>query len=415
MTELFRRQALERLQNPDRLDELLVVTGPRSWIAVGSLSTLLVAAMIWGIWGRVTTSVDGMGIFIRGGGLVRVVSVGSGTLWQTRVAPGSSVKEGQVVAVLSRPDLAARLEGLRTQVTHMEEQERRAVAFAEQETSRQRDVLRRRTREAEHQANAATSRLQWLETRIVGARKLVDAGLTTRQPLAELEHARDTTRIELEQAVTAAGALLGQIEDLDDQQEEKVFRIRQGLDDMRNELAQLELEHQTNTQVVSPYSGRVTESLVNPGRLVSPGQPILALERDAGTLVVGVAVPALEARSIRRGMEVRLTPTTVKLEEYGFMLATVTDVSDYPASRDGLTSLLNNEALVEVLTAAGPVTIVSAEPVLDPASRNGFKWSARKGRTLAVSSGTLCTAQLMVRETAPITLVVPKVKELLGL
>ncbi len=109
MSGLFRREALEKLQNPDRLDELLVVTGPRSWIAVAAISSLLVAATIWGIFGRVTTSVDGMGIFIRGGGLVRVVSVGSGTLWQLRAEPGSVVKEGEVVAVLSRPDLAARL------------------------------------------------------------------------------------------------------------------------------------------------------------------------------------------------------------------------------------------------------------------------------------------------------------------
>ncbi|MHB8797210.1 MAG: NHLP bacteriocin system secretion protein [Thermoanaerobaculia bacterium] len=415
MSGLFRRQALERLQNPDRLDELLVVTGPRSWIAVGALSTLLLAATIWGIFGRVTTSVDGMGIFIRGGGLVRVVSVGSGTLWQLRAAPGSVVKEGEVVALLSRPDLAARLQNLQTQLVQLEEQERRAVAFAEQEASRQRSVLRRRIAEAEQQAGAARTRLQWLETRIVGARQLVDAGLTTRQPLAELEHSRDATRIELEQDVTAAGALRAQIGDLDEQEEMKVFRIRQELDDERNEVAQLELEHRTNTEVASPYAGRITESLVNPGSLVSPGQAILALERDSGTLRVGVAVPALEARSIRPGMEVRLTPTTVKLEEYGYMLARVTDVSDYPASRDGLASLLSNESLVEVLTAAGPVTIVSAEPVLDPAAKNGFKWSARKGRTLAVSSGTLCTAQVMVRETAPISLVIPKLKELLGL
>ncbi len=415
MSGLFRREALEKLQSPDRLDELLVVTGPRSWIAVGALSTLLLAATIWGIFGRVTTSVGGMGIFIRGGGLVRVVSVGSGTLWQLRAEPGSVVKEGEVVALLSRPDLAARLQNMKTQLAHLEEQERRAVAFAEQEASRQRDVLRRRIAEAQQQANAAGTRLEWLETRIAGARELVDAGLTTRQPLAELEHTRDATRIELEQDLTAAGALRAQIEDLDEQEEVKVFRIRQDLDDERNEVAQLELEHRTNTEVVSPYAGRVTESLVNPGSLVSPGQPILALERDSGTLRVGVAVPALEARSIRPGMEVRLTPTTVKLEEYGYMLATVTDVSDYPASRDGLASLLSNEALVEVLTAAGPVTIVSAEPVLDPGAKNGFKWSARKGRTLAVSSGTLCTGQVMVRETAPITLVVPKLKELLGL
>lgn len=415
MSGLFRREALEKLQNPDRLDELLVVTSPRSWMAVGALSTLLVAATIWGIWGRVTTSVAGMGIFIRGGGLVRVVSVGSGTLWQLRAAPGAIVREGEVVAVLSRPDLTARLRNMQSQLAHLEEQERRAVAFAEQEAARQRDVFRRRVREAEQQAGAARTRLEWLETRIVGARKLVEAGLTTRQPLAELEHTRDATRIELEQAVTAAGAVRAQIGDLDEQEEMKVFRIRQELDDERNEVAQLELEHRTNTEVVSPYAGRVTESLVNPGSLVSPGQAILALERDAGTLRVGVAVPALEARSIRPGMEVRLTPTTVKLEEYGYMLARVTDVSDYPASRDGLTSLLSNEALVEVLTAAGPVTIVSAEPVLDPAAKNGFKWSARKGRTLSVSSGTLCTAQVMVRETAPITLVVPKLEELLGL
>jgi HlyD family secretion protein len=53
---------------------------------------------------------------------------------------------------------------------------------------------------------------------------------------------------------------------------------------------------------------------------------------------------------------------------------------------------------------------------LDPADTpSGFKWSSRRGPPLEVSSGTLCAAQIVTEHDKPITLVLPIMKEKLGL
>ena len=59
-------------------------------------------------------------------------------------------------------------------------------------------------------------------------------------------------------------------------------------------------------------------------------------------------------------MEVRVSPTTVKAEEYGFMIGKVTKVSEYPVTPEGLMRVLRNDSLAQTLASAGAPIEVKA-------------------------------------------------------
>ncbi len=58
---MFRKEALDRLSSLEELDELMHVTTPRSWLALLGLGSLLVVALIWGLFTTIPTTVAGRG------------------------------------------------------------------------------------------------------------------------------------------------------------------------------------------------------------------------------------------------------------------------------------------------------------------------------------------------------------------
>jgi HlyD family secretion protein len=112
-------------------------------------------------------------------------------------------------------------------------------------------------------------------------------------------------------------------------------------------------------------------------------------------------------------MEAQITPGTVRREEYGFLIGRVTFVADYPATPAAMMSILGNEPLIQSITSAGPVTEVRIQPELAE-TPSGFRWSSRRGPPLQVSSGTLCSAQIVTEHSTPITRVLPVMKDRLG-
>src|SRR5688572_11542552 len=102
---LFRKAALQRLSSPEQLDLLMQVTNPRAWLALAALGLLLVAAILWSIFGVIPTKISGKGILIRTGGVFDVVSLGGGRLIEINVTSGDLVKKNQVIARIAQPDL----------------------------------------------------------------------------------------------------------------------------------------------------------------------------------------------------------------------------------------------------------------------------------------------------------------------
>jgi multidrug efflux pump subunit AcrA (membrane-fusion protein) len=101
---MFRKTALDRLSSPDQLDQLLRVTTLNGWIVLGAIGTLLIVVIVWGVAGRIATTVTGQGILLRGGRVYGVVSPIAGEVTALFVQVGDSVREGQVVAIITPPN-----------------------------------------------------------------------------------------------------------------------------------------------------------------------------------------------------------------------------------------------------------------------------------------------------------------------
>jgi hypothetical protein len=66
-SKIFRKAAIDRMSSPEEIDALLVVTTPKSWLALSALVILLILASIWGLCARLTTRVSGEGVLIQSG------------------------------------------------------------------------------------------------------------------------------------------------------------------------------------------------------------------------------------------------------------------------------------------------------------------------------------------------------------
>ncbi len=126
-------------------------------------------------------------------------------------------------------------------------------------------------------------------------------------------------------------------------------------------------------------------------------------------------LPASQAKNVKPGMDVEISPSTVKPEEFGFIRGKVTYVSDFPDTPAELMRNFENEVLVRALTNDEPVTEVHVEMQKNPKTASGYQWSSARGPALTLSSGTLCTAEIVTRWQQPITLVLPSLRRAFGL
>lgn len=106
---IFRKVSLDRLASPEELDQLITVTGPRAWLALAALLSILGTAVLWGISGNIPQKTDGSGILMAGGGVENIVNIVSGPVTDVRVKPGDRVRRGEIVARIDQPELAKQI------------------------------------------------------------------------------------------------------------------------------------------------------------------------------------------------------------------------------------------------------------------------------------------------------------------
>jgi HlyD family secretion protein len=168
-------------------------------------------------------------------------------------------------------------------------------------------------------------------------------------------------------------------------------------------------------EIFSPYAGRVVELMANPGSAVGPGTALFVVEPQTEALEAVAYIPAGgNGKRVRVGMPAQVSPAAFKREEYGYLVGEVIAVSDSAVSREGMMRLLGNDVVVDGLLKAGPVLAVTVALKTDPNSRTGLRWSSSGGPTVRLSSGMMCSAQLIIERRRPISLVIPKLRELSG-
>jgi hypothetical protein len=103
--EIFRKEALDRLSSPEQLDQLMEVTNPRGWIALAALGLLLLAGLLWGLFGTIPTTAEGQGLLLRGHGVRQVTTPRAGKVLAVLVTNGQDIDKGQALVSLGNsPD-----------------------------------------------------------------------------------------------------------------------------------------------------------------------------------------------------------------------------------------------------------------------------------------------------------------------
>lgn len=412
---IFRKVALERLSSPEQLDQLLRVTNPRGWLALASLGGVLLAALIWGITGSIPTEAQGEGILLRQGGVSDVVSTGQGQVEEVATAVGESVERGQVVVRIRQDELLRAAAETRAQLAAAGVEYEALQRYAgEQKRLQARNRVQERAN-LERTIGSLEREIEILRERLTAERLLLDDGLVTKQTVLGTEQSLNTTLDQIaSQRLALDGLALTRLE-VEQQLDEQLEARSRQVEDLKRSLADQEAKLEENANVVSPYRGRVLELMVNDGDVVSAGVPIMTLEVDSEELVAVLFVPASAGKQAQVGMEVRLTPSTVKREEFGYILGEVTWVAKFPSTSRGMLRLLANQELVSKLMKEGPPIQVDVRLRPDAETPTGFAWSSSRGPDIPISSGTLAAGSVIVREDRPIDLVIPKVREKLGI
>ncbi|MBP5632354.1 MAG: NHLP bacteriocin system secretion protein, partial [Clostridia bacterium] len=62
MADIFRKSSIEKLSNPEQLDRAITVSSPMSWLALLGVLVVIVAVVIWSIFGKLPTTVSVSGV-----------------------------------------------------------------------------------------------------------------------------------------------------------------------------------------------------------------------------------------------------------------------------------------------------------------------------------------------------------------
>lgn len=411
---IFREVALERLASPEQLDQMMQVTTRRGWLGLASLGGVIGAALVWGVFGSVPERVAGAGILVKSGGVYEVVSESDGRVADFAVQVGDTIREGQVVARLARPDLDERIRQAGARVAELDARQGQLSTFGVRDARLQAAYLAQSRASLEQSVAASEAALRALRDRVASEEQLAAQGLVTRQTLLatvqEFERVKEKVRTDRgEIAQLEVRRLQGENSNHQALQEAR-FR----LDEARRELAQLESERRLTSEVVSPYTGRVLEIMAERGSFMGRGQTVLNvdLERGGGWgLEAVVYVPSTHGKKVRPGMEIHIVPSTVQREEHGHLIGRVTYVSAFPATRKGMQRVLKNEQLASALSGPDAPYEVHAALVPDPWSASRYRWSSAGGPPVELQSGTLADGSIVVQRRRPVTMLIPQLRK----
>jgi HlyD family secretion protein len=429
---LFRQEALERLSSPERLDVLMQVVSPKNWLAVVTFAGLLGAALTWAILGHLPTLVTGYGVLMRPRQVVDIQVPASGRLDALAVHTGDVVKQGEVLGRIDQAELRQKLHEEQTKLAALRQQDQEKQTLQQQQASLQlqqivleKSSLSLQRQDVQKRLQDAEENMAILQQRVDNRKRLGALGvlakhsddiLQAQKAYLENQDKMAEFKTQLKQLESQLKQLDTKIKSLSFQDLEAVTARSNQMQELQSTIALYELQLEQNSQIISPYAGRIVELAVNPGQLVQHGARLGSIDReDTTSHIVGlIYFPVKDGKKIRVDMPIQIVPDTIERERFGSILGTVTSVSAFPVTKEGMASLVGNEEVVKRLLAQGPQIEVLARLADDPTTPSGYKWSSSRGPAIVISSGTTASGRVTVERRAPITYIVPSLRELGG-
>ena len=105
--QIFSQEALDKLRSPEKLDTMLPITTPVSWMGLIAVLVLLFAVVLWSIYGAFTVKADGMGMIMDSAGVMNVSHIANGKISKLYIQPGMTIKRGDLIAHMEQASQSA--------------------------------------------------------------------------------------------------------------------------------------------------------------------------------------------------------------------------------------------------------------------------------------------------------------------
>lgn len=475
-SKLFRQKSLERLASPEKLDQLMQVVNPKSWLPLATLSSLVVAAGVWSVYGKIPVTVEGRGVLVFPSQVVPLQAKSAGQLLELKIQPGEQVKKGEVIATVAQIDLRKQLELAQAKLVQLQGQDRDVALLQTQRSDRDLQSIFEQSQTLKQKLAILTELTptlrdkglvsikrdrQALATRLKTLRELLPTyqkRLVIRQDLfnqgaisddvllqARQEYFDNTAQIneadsQLKQLdVKEADALkeylanINEIKNIKAQlqelQSKKANLAQQDwetstnrakeIQEVEREINRLSEQIKDNSQIISQHDGKILEITTNLGQVVQAGTRIANVDIDNPTdKMLGITYfPVEDGKKIQPGMNIQITPQTIKRERFGGIVGNVDLISPFPITKEAAANVVGNPEVVEGLVSKEQPGLmqISASLQTDDSTFSGYKWSSSAGPNLKISPGTTSIARVKVDERTPISYVIPLLRSVSGI
>lgn len=219
-------------------------------------------------------------------------------------------------------------------------------------------------------------------------------------------------RLEQSEMIEEITALSGRLKSLEGSEAGESEAI-----EMKNRMEELKKRLKESSVIISQQEGRAVEVKAKVGDRVSPGTAVMSIMKEgAGVkdLIAVIYVPVESGKRLAPGMEARISPSTVKKEEFGYILGRIVSVSEYPVTVQTARERLGSSELAQAYAGGAACLEVLADLVTDEKTESGYRWSTLSGPSHSIENGTVCTVSVIVDRQRPAEMVVPQIGNLLG-
>ena len=373
MANIFRKTSLDRLSSPEQLDKLITVTSPRVWLIIITIGVVLGCGIIWGVFGRIPVRVDTSGILLSSGGMSTISTTVNGAVSDVGVQNGDTLSKGDVIAIIGEGDVAKQINDKKEVISVLETLTANTDWNNVDLPSDLLEIqqLGLQIKSAGTAAGYAGVNPTLTKSEYDAYKKLYEAGAVSK---AELD-AKYSAYVSAQSSYSTQSLSASQARaQFDATKSAKLNQLSSELEDLQSSI-------QSQYTIVAPEDCKVVAVKVAKGDVVSAGTEIAQVAKtgsDVKALEAVIYVPVSDGKKIKEGMSVKIYPTTVTKEEYGYMKGTVTKVPEYPVSSESVLDTLGNESLAQQLTGEGSPLEVRVDLVADENTVSGYAWSSKK-------------------------------------
>ncbi len=437
MRDIFEKRALRnRHQAGDKATPIVVLTPPLR-ITLGLGVALAVVGVLWSFLAKIPIEVKGTGVLLPVGEINRVrAQVGGVARWMFAEKQQSWILDAQQFQ--RQPDQLSD-----AAVLDLSRRILRTYSKPQLSASVQSDLVI-----SDDRKYSKGTLLIWLQS--LQEQESLQAQVDTLVSIGRLNRVQQKTLIQkqaiLEKELNSRQAFLNSMQELAtkgfvskptiiqnqaevDSLESQVFSNRDSMVNLQTELQQSFIKlRQSLAQMISNgfvfanSDTYIRQVIPNNGEEVTQGAPLLLLSRQslANPVQVPVFLSERESAQVNVGMSVLVTPLGMRRSEVGGILGRVVQMSELPSGENELEARIGLSSLAKVIQQREPsptlaVVELQRSPQDKGGNRGGYVWNSRTDLPFAPKTADQLNVSITTRSVAPISLVIPRLRLLLGL